>query len=158
MHLRPVLEPCEPSQASAQALQALIRRLARAEAADDQTRDDLRTFRARSGTARELADFRALRAGAEEALFAEIHYGLPPKVADLQPAELAELVARALAAIDQPARFHWYAKAIDRNVAMPHASDLFFFPPSDLAVSTVDYEPDADDIVARILAYRPLHP
>jgi len=158
MHLRPSLEPREPDRETTQALQALLTRLTGAGSVDAQTRADLQTFQTRSGTSRTLDDFRSLRAGGEEALWAEIQYGLPPRVPDLKPAELAELVARALAAFNQPARFHWYAKAIDRNVAMPQASDLFFFPPSDLAVSTVDYEPDPDDIVARILAYQPLDP
>ena len=153
MDLRPELEPEEPSKEKAMELLALIESIVTSGGNDMLL---LQRFTQLTGYRRDMEDFKALRPGSgKHALFQEVKYGQPARLADISRDELVEIASRALLNIDKPAILNWYALALDRNVVMPSASDLLFFPPGDLPVETVDYEPDPSEIIDRILAYKP---
>lgn len=65
---------------------------------------------------------------------------VPPRVADLEPAELVEIV-RLIIELHEP-DMHYYMELLDRNVAMPGASTLIFH-----------FDPTPEEIVNRILSY-----
>ncbi len=65
---------------------------------------------------------------------------VPPRVADLEHSELVEIV-RLIMELRQP-DMHYYMELLDRNVAMPAASNLVFH-----------FDPTPEEIVNRIQFY-----
>ncbi|MGI5166934.1 hypothetical protein ACQEU3_21535 [Spirillospora sp. CA-253888] len=70
-----------------------------------------------------------------------------PRVPDVTPAELAELVRRIMAADPETG---YYLTLLETNVPHPRVSDLVFHPPDDLA----DASPEEN--VEAALAHRPI--
>lgn len=65
---------------------------------------------------------------------------VPPRVPDLETAELVEIV-RLIMELREP-DMHYYMELLDRNVAMPEASNLVFH-----------FDPTPEEIVNRIQSY-----
>lgn len=151
--MRDSFYPTEPTPEKVKEIQELISDL-RQKKGDRKKK--LERFRSLTGFHKDFDEFIQLRPGiGEQALFNEVKYGKPPKEKNLTKEELIELVEYAFSSISEPALLHWYTMVLDTNVAMPMASDLLFFPPDHLDILTIDYEPDPEEVVERILAYQP---